>query len=160
LLSIVVSGTDLPSFACGRKKWSPFGGGAVGGVVRAEAKKQLVRDLARRVAAEHHSHRAANAPLAAAHRGETGHRRDVHFIAFLGAGRFLRRAGNGGEHRGDRRHGNETQTRTHRILPVAEDAPADDATRFLIYFGNLYARESRTPSEGGHRAKAIVAAPD
>src|SRR3546814_7606255 len=54
--------------------------------------------------------------------------RDVHFIAFLGAGGLLRRTRNGGEHRGDGGHGNETQRRTHTTLPAAEDAPADDAT--------------------------------
>src|SRR3546814_3858628 len=75
--------------------------------------------------------------------------RDVHFIAFLGAGGLLRRTGNGGEHRGDGGHGNETQSRTHITLPVAEDAPADDATDSCFCLAILYAREGRTPSEVG-----------
>src|SRR3546814_2832506 len=75
--------------------------------------------------------------------------RDVHFIAFLGAGGLLRRPRNGGEHRGDGGHGNETQSRTHITLPVAEDAPADDATDSCFCLAILYAREGRTPSEVG-----------
>src|SRR3546814_1755912 len=35
-------------------------------------------------------------------------------------------------------------------LPVAEDAPADDATDSCFCLAILYAREGRTPSEVGH----------
>ena len=88
-------------------------------LIGAETEVERVGDATRRVAAEHHAHRAAQAAATAAgHRGESGHRRDVHFIAFLGAGGLLRRSRNGGEHRGNGGDGHETQTRTHANLPV------------------------------------------
>src|SRR3546814_18810293 len=82
--------------------------------------------------------------------------RDVHFIAFLGAGGLLRRTGNGGEHRGDGGHGNETQSRTHITLPVAEDAPADDATDSCFCLAILYAREERAPSAGDNTPRFVA----
>ncbi len=99
-------------------------------LIRPEPEFDRARDLIFGAAAEHHPHHSADAGLAPArgHRGETRRGRDVHFIAFFGSGGLLRRARNGGEHRGDGGDGNETQSRTHAILPVARDPPTDDAT--------------------------------
>ncbi len=148
-----------PSSPAAGRNDTPFGGGAVAASFEPRRRSSLVRDPARRVAAEHHPHRAAEATLAAArHRGEasTSSRRPFHNVpsgrSIFAPSRERRRASR-------RRRPRKRNARLERICPslLRGVSPRMMRTRFLLVGVELYAQEGQTPSEGGHSGNACIA---